>query len=435
MSNPIANQSSNEDTAWSFKIPANTFSDADSPNLTLAASLTDGSPLPSWLAFDPVTATFSGTPTANDNGTVSLKVVASDGIFSVADTFTLNVVPVNDAPTVTSGTASLATISEGTANPSGQTVLQVLSGNFSDAADQVVGGSSANAFAGIAISGNAATATQGTWEYYDGTHWIAISTDVSETQALVLSADTPLRFVPAPHFNGTAPALAVHLIDDSAGTVTNGSIVNLATTGTGDSTQYSSATVAVSETIAPALTVTSIDYGTNDGTLKAGETVTLTVNFSEIVTVTGSPTLSLDDGATATYIGGSGSNALTFSYTVASGENTSDLAVTAFNLPAGATVRDAATNDAVLSGAATNPTGILIVDTVAPAAATLGAAPRHRRNPRARHHQQRRADCDAGGGRRGAPVFDQRRHDLDQLVHGGRGRQHGSGAPGRRGGQ
>ena len=189
---------------------------------------------------------------------------------------------------------------------------------------------------------------------------------------LLLSADTSIRFVPAPNFNGTAPALTVHLIDNSAGAVTDGSIVNLATEQKRHiRQQYSSATVAVSETIAPALTVTSIDYGTNDGTLKAGETVTLTVNFSENVTITGSPTLSLDDGATATYIGSSGSNALTFSYTVVSGENTSNLAVTAFNLPAGATVRDAATNDAVLTGAATNPAGILIVDTVAPAAATI----------------------------------------------------------------
>ena len=46
----------------------------------------------------------------------------------------------------------------------------------------------------------------------------------------------------------------------------------------------------------------------------------------------GTPTLTLNDGGTATYTGGSGTNALTFSYTVAAGQNTADLAVTAFNL-------------------------------------------------------------------------------------------------------
>ena len=34
------------------------------------------------------------------------------------------------------------------------------------------------------------------------------------------------------------------------------------------------------------------------------------------------PTLTLNDGGTATYTGGSGTNALTFSYTVAAGQNT-----------------------------------------------------------------------------------------------------------------
>ena len=48
--------------------------------------------------------------------------------------------------------------------------------------------------------------------------------------------------------------------------------------------------------------------------------MTLTLNLSEAVTVAGgTPTLTLNDGGTATYSGGSGTNALTFSYTVAPG--------------------------------------------------------------------------------------------------------------------
>ena len=49
----------------------------------------------------------------------------------------------------------------------------------------------------------------------------------------------------------------------------------------------------------------------------------------------GTPTLTLNDGGTATYTGGSGTSALTFSYTVGAGQNTSDLAVTAVNANAG----------------------------------------------------------------------------------------------------
>ncbi|MES0064156.1 Ig-like domain-containing protein, partial [Mesorhizobium sp. M0041] len=111
-------------------------------------------------------------------------------------------------------------------------------------------------------------------------------------------------------------------------------------------------------------TVTLVTYGPNDGTLKAGESVTLTLNLSEAVTVAGGvPTLTLNDGGTATYVGGSGTAALTFKYTVASGENTADLSVTGFSLN-GSSIRDAAANDAVLSGAVTNPAGVLVVDTV-----------------------------------------------------------------------
>ena len=47
--------------------------------------------------------------------------------------------------------------------------------------------------------------------------------------------------------------------------------------------------------------------------------------MSENVTVNttgGTPKLALNDGGTATYVSGSGTNALTFSYTVAAGQNT-----------------------------------------------------------------------------------------------------------------
>ena len=44
--------------------------------------------------------------------------------------------------------------------------------------------------------------------------------------------------------------------------------------------------------------------------------------MSGAVTVTGgTPTLTLNDGGTATYVSGTGTNALTFSYTVGAGQN------------------------------------------------------------------------------------------------------------------
>ncbi|WFU78283.1 alkaline phosphatase family protein [Bradyrhizobium sp. CIAT3101] len=113
------------------------------------------------------------------------------------------------------------------------------------------------------------------------------------------------------------------------------------------------------------------------GNLNAGQFVTLTVNFSAAVTVNtsgGTPTITLNDGGTASYTGGSGSNALTFSYTVAAGQNTADLIVSALNLN-GATIADGSGNAANLSGATNyNPAGVLQIDTTAPTIASIVAS-------------------------------------------------------------
>ena len=83
-------------------------------------------------------------------------------------------------------------------------------------------------------------------------------------------------------------------------------------------------------------------------------TIILTLNMSEAVTVAGGiPTLTLDDGGTAYYTGGSGTNALTFGYAVAAGQKARDPEVTAVNLNS-ARVTDGAGNTANLAGAITN---------------------------------------------------------------------------------
>ena len=66
-------------------------------------------------------------------------------------------------------------------------------------------------------------------------------------------------------------------------------------------------------------TVTGVTASPATGTEVEGDSITFTVNMSEVVTVAGGvPTLTLNDGGTAIYTGGSGTDVLTFSYTVAS---------------------------------------------------------------------------------------------------------------------
>ena len=115
------------------------------------------------------------------------------------------------------------------------------------------------------------------------------------------------------------------------------------------------------DTVTPA--ITSLVDSPAGGDLAAGSMVTLTLNLNEAVTIaSGTPTLSLNDGGTATYTGGSGTTALTFSYTVATGQNTSALAVSAVNLN-GASILDAAGNAASLSLAGLTQTGPQIITT------------------------------------------------------------------------
>src|SRR5262245_19666112 len=114
------------------------------------------------------------------------------------------------------------------------------------------------------------------------------------------------------------------------------------------------------------VTASGVGITNGSGRLNVGRSVTLTSNMTAAVTVSGGPAALLNDLGTAVYDAAhSTPAALVFNYTVAVGENTPDLAVTAIHLN-GATIKDGANNSADLSGAVTNPAGTLQIDTVAP---------------------------------------------------------------------
>ncbi|ROP58365.1 putative Ig domain-containing protein [Enterobacter sp. BIGb0383] len=96
----ISDHTVSGDGAFSFVIPANTFSDIDvGDTLQLSATLADGSALPAWVSFDPATGTFSGTPAGTDGAAVSILVTATDAAgASVSATFVLRVLPATPLP-------------------------------------------------------------------------------------------------------------------------------------------------------------------------------------------------------------------------------------------------------------------------------------------------------------------------------------------------
>jgi Ca2+-binding RTX toxin-like protein len=77
-----------------FMLHTDTFVDPDpGDSLNLSAQLADGTPLPAWLVFDPVTRTFSGTAPAAA-GSVTVEVVAEDQSgLRARDSFDLWLVP------------------------------------------------------------------------------------------------------------------------------------------------------------------------------------------------------------------------------------------------------------------------------------------------------------------------------------------------------
>ena len=99
--------------------------------------------------------------------------------------------------------------------------------------------------------------------------------------------------------------------------------------------------------------ISSVTSSTLDSTYIVGDTIAINIVFSEIVTVTGAPTLTLETGqddAVLYYNSGTGTSTLGFEYIVASGHLSSDLNYidsSAFSLNGG-TVRDLASNDTEL---------------------------------------------------------------------------------------
>ncbi|MBN8220942.1 MAG: Ig-like domain-containing protein, partial [Spirochaetes bacterium] len=136
-----------------------------------------------------------------------------------------------------------------------------------------------------------------------------------------------------------------------------------------------SGTTVTVDTTAP--TVTGVTSSTADGRYKAGDAISIQVSFSENVTVTGTPQLTLSTGSPATtavnYVSGSGTSTLTFTYTIAAGNTSADLDYNAAgSLSSGTSIQDAAGNNATLTLANPGATGSLgankaiVVDTTAP---------------------------------------------------------------------
>ncbi|MCW5737181.1 MAG: DUF4347 domain-containing protein [Enhydrobacter sp.] len=208
---------------------------------------------------------------------------------------------VNDAP-VASGSATLGAIDQDTGNPPGATVSSLFGGTFSDALDQVSGGSTANTFLGIAISSYTVDEAKGNWQYSTdgGGNWTTLASATSTT-AIQLKATDLLRFVPAANYSGLATALSANLIESGQAAFTSGDTIDL--TGlTGGTTHISAAAVALSQTVndtAPPMAT----IGSDDTALKIGDVAHLTFTLSEVSADFGADDVAVTGGTLSNFAG------------------------------------------------------------------------------------------------------------------------------------
>jgi alpha-tubulin suppressor-like RCC1 family protein len=182
------------------------------------------------------------------------------------------------------------------------------------------------------------------------------------------------------YINTGALTLQSGTIKDSAG---NNATLTLPTPGAAHS--LSGNKNIVIDTTAP--TVTYVTSGSANGTFGFGSQIDIQVFFSENVTVTGTPTITLNTTPTNKVVsytlGGGTNNALHFQYTVGAGESSADLdyiTTAALILAGGSTIRDAAGNNAVITlptpGAA-NSLGNsknIVIDSVVPTITDVNSA-------------------------------------------------------------
>ncbi|PIA73449.1 hypothetical protein CDR19_08445 [Ectopseudomonas toyotomiensis] len=180
------------------------------------------------------------------------------------------------------------------------------------------------------------------------------------------------------------------ILNDAADAITGtfsglseGSTFNAAGNGTQLTTSYAGDTGNDLTLTAPnAPTVTSVSSSTANGTYKIGDTITINVQFDSAVDVTGTPTLTLETGTTdrvLNYLSGSGSDTLSFSYTIQAGDSSADLdyaSTSALSLNGGS-IQDGASQAAILTLPTPGAAGslgankALVVDGVRPAATSI----------------------------------------------------------------
>jgi hypothetical protein len=162
-------------------------------------------------------------PSANFNGASSLNLVLNDqgnsgtgGSLQTSLSIALTVMAINDAPTTLAAVATLPSIAEDTASPSGTDIAAIFGGLYADAIDSPF--NSMHLFSGVALRSVVQVPAEGVWQYQlaASATWTTIGA-LSDNAALALGPNSRIRFLPVANYNGVpSSTLSVRVLDSTA---------------------------------------------------------------------------------------------------------------------------------------------------------------------------------------------------------------------------
>jgi hypothetical protein len=363
--------------------------DTTPPTATLSSTY----PSPTSNYPIPLSITFSESVTGLSTSDLTITNGFAYNLVGSGSSYTVDVMPTTNGPVEATLTASSVTDTAGNAN----TVSSPLSIDFQTLAPRLTSVTTTTQNGSyregqtISIKVNFSSAVDVT-----GTPQITLETGVSDAVVTYSggSGTEVLTFDYTIQAGHTSSDLDYRAYTTTSAFSLNGGTIKDSATGTYDAAlllpvpgttgSLGAAAAIVVDTTAP--TVTSVNSSTTNGSYRAGQSISIQVNFSEVVTVTNTPTLTLETGssdAVASYVSGSGSSSLTFSYTVAAGHTSSDLDCVSANALSlnGGTITDAAGNNAVQTVAVGSGTAnslannkAIVIDTTPPTVSNVTAS-------------------------------------------------------------
>ena len=364
--------------------------DTTAPTVTITSSktaATTGESLTLTFTFSEVPVGFSASDITVTNGTVSgLTVDATDSKVYTATLALSN--------TLSSGTSVVSVASSkfydvaGNANTVSSslsvTIDSVVPTVSSVALTSATGAQSNYLNAGDTVTATATFSEAVTVDTTSGTPYLNLNIGGTTVQAAYASGSgtTALTFtytILSGQTDAGGISIDANSLNLNSGTIQDAAANNATITHSAVTDNASYMVDATAPTVS-SVAITSAT-GAQSNYLNAGDTVTATATFSEAVTVdttSGTPYLNLNIGGTtvqAAYASGSGTTALTFTYTILSGQTDAggiSIDANSLNLNSG-TIQDAAANNATITHSAVTDNASYMVDATAPTASVTTA--------------------------------------------------------------